>query len=197
MKAKTILMTVALSMVAVNAFAASVSSTISAFKLSHVPSMAISVVTSEPGQELKQFLMNQVRPALRDFTDKTDLEGCGEIAFNSATKQYSVMLFSSKSHLACVVDPNKIQAGFVALNVSIHSHGVPAPFTVNRADRVFAGLENDNRPLMIGGENDEHFSGTDFQGGAGFLATPTTVRFQNGSAGSECDVKSADCGNNY
>jgi len=188
---------IALVLVTANAFAAPVSSTISAFKLSHVPSVAVSVVTSEPGESLKQFLMNQVRPALRGFTDKTDLEGCGEVAFNSATKQYSVMLFSSKSHLACVVDSNKVEAGFSALNVSIHSHGFPSPFTVNRADRVFTGLENDSRPLMIGGENDEHFSATDYAGGAGFLATPTTVRFQNGSAGSECDVKTVTCATKF
>lgn len=193
MKIKTILMTAVLSMVAMNVFAASVSHTISAFNLSHVPVEAVSNLTSAAGQNLKDFLLNDVRPALRAFTDKTDLEGCGELAYNSATKQFSVELFSSKSHLACVVYPGKVENGFVALNVSVHSHGHEAPFAMNRVDRVFTGMTLDNRPLMIGGENNEHFSATDFAGGAGFLATPTTVRFQNGVAGSECDVKVATC----
>lgn len=193
---KTALM-ILLVMIASNAFAASVSSSISKFNLSHVPSEAVATVTSKPDQPLKDFLMNDARAALRSFTDKTDLEGCGELAFNAATKQYSVMLFSSKSHLACVVDPNKVEPNFVSLGVSIHSHGAEAPFAVNRADRVFAGLVNDSRPLMIGGENNEHFSETDYSGGAGFLATPTTVRFQDGSAGSECDIKNANCASNF
>lgn len=49
---------------------------------------------------------------------------------------------------------------------------------------------------MVAGENDEHFSETDFQGGAGFLATPTTVRFQNG-ADTECDIKVVTCAANF
>lgn len=195
---KTTLMTMtALVLVAANAFAAPVSSTISAFKLHQLPVESVANLTSAPGESLKDFLLNDVRPALRSFTDRTDFEGCGEVAFNATTKQYSVMLFSNKSHLACVTNPNKVETGFVALNVTIHSHGQEAPFAVNRSDRIFTGMENDGRPLMVGGENNEHFSGTDFAGGAGFLATPTTVRFQNGSADSECDVKVATCASNF
>lgn len=193
---KTTLMT-ALVLVAANAFAAPVSSTISAFNLHQLPVEVVSNLTSTSGESLKDFLLNDVRPALRSFTDRTDFEGCGEVAFNATTKQYSVMLFSSKSHLACVADPNKVEAGFTALNVTIHSHGKEAPFAMNRSDRVFTGMQTDGRPLMIGGENNEHFSGTDFSGGAGFLATPTTVRFQNGSAESECDVKVTTCASNF
>lgn len=188
---------IALAFVASSAFAAPVSSTISAFNLHQLPVEAVSNLTSASGENLKDFLLNDVRPALRSFTDRTDFEGCGEVAFNATTKQYSVMLFSNKSHLACVTDPNKVEAGFTALNVTIHSHGHEAPFTMNRSDRVFTGMQMDNRPLMIGGENNEHFSGTDFAGGAGFLATPTTVRFQSGSAESECDVKTATCASKF
>lgn len=193
---KTALIT-ALFLVATNAFGAPVSATISAYRLHQLPVVAVASLTSTSGESLKDFLLNGVRPGLRAFTDKTDFEGCGELAFNATTKQFSVLLFSTKSHLACVVDPAKVAAGSVALNVSVHSHGAEAPFTMNRADRVFTGETLDPRPLMVGGENNEHFSATDYAGGAGFLATPTTVKFQNGTEGSECDVKVATCAANF
>lgn len=194
---KTILMT-ALILVAANAFSAPVSSTISAFRLHQLPVESVANLTSTSGESLKDFLLNDVRPALRNFSDKTKFEGCGELAFNSATKQYSVMLFSNKSHLACIADPNKVENGFVAMNLTIHSHGGQNDqFVMNRFDRIFTDEVNNPRALMIFGENVEHFSATDFQGGAGFLATPTTVRFQNGSAESECDVKVPTCASNF
>jgi len=185
-----------LSMVATTAFAGGVSSTISAYNLNKVRPQTIFTITSTSSESLKDFLLNNVRPALRSFTDKTLFEGCGEVAFNASTKQYSVMLFSNKSHLACVIDPNAVAPGFKSMNVTIHSHGGNGQFAMNRADRVFTGMVNDPRSLMMGGENLEHFSPTDFQGGAGFLATPTTVRFQNG-ADTECDIKVAACAANF
>lgn len=193
---KTILMT-ALILVAANAFSAPVSSTISAFRLHQLPVESVANLTSASGESLKDFLLNDVRPALRNFSDKTKFEGCGELAFNSATKQYSVMLFSNKSHLACVEDASKVLPGYNAINVTIHSHGVNKVFYMNASDKIFTGQEENDNLIPIHGENLEHFSATDFQGGAGFLATPTTVRFQNGSAESECDVKVATCASKF
>lgn len=192
MKTKTAMMT-ALVLFAANAFGAPVSSTISAFRLHQIHTETLPILTSTAGESLKDFLLNEVRPALRGYSDQSKLEGCGELAFNPATKQYSVMLFSSQSHLACVIDPSKVEAGFTAMNVTIHSHGGDGQFSMNRSDRVFTNESLNPNTVMVYGENVEHFSETDYQGGAGFLATPTTVRFQNGTAGSECDVKTPAC----
>lgn len=81
---KTVLMT-ALILVAANVFAAPVSSTISAFRLHQLPVESVANLTSTSGENLKDFLLNDVRPALRSFTDRTDFEGCGEVAFNATT----------------------------------------------------------------------------------------------------------------
>lgn len=183
----------ALAAIAGSVHAAPVSATISAYNLSRIHEVVIGTVTSQVGETLNDFLLNGVRPALRAFTDRTDFEGCGEIAYNASTKTYAVMLASSQSHLACAIHPDQVPAGYNALNATIHSHGKAEPFPMNTADRVFAGMQLDSRPIIIGGENNEHFSPTDFAGGAGYLATPTTVRYQNGNAQSECDIKDPTC----
>lgn len=182
-----------LAMSAGAAAASPVSATISAFNLSHIHQVPVATLASSTNQTLNDFLLNDVRPALRSFTDKTDFEGCGELAYDSTTKTFSVILSSSQSHLACAVHPDQIVSGSVAMNATVHSHGHQEPFSMNHADKIFAGMQNDPRPIIVGGEDNEHFSPTDFAGGAGYLATPTTVRFQNGSAGSECDIKLPTC----
>lgn len=197
MKTALIVMMIAMS---ANVFAAdpiSVSNQIPRNELSRIHAEAISTLTSKANESLKEFLLTEVQPALRGFSDKTKFEGCGELAFNSTTKQYSVMLFSSQSHLACVVNPDKVQVGFNAMNLTVHSHGQNHQFTMNRADKIFTNQVLSTRNPVVYGENLEHFSAADFSGGAGFLTTPTTVRFQNGSLASECDIKVAGCASNF
>lgn len=141
---KTIAIAFALAAIAGSVHAAPVSATISAYNMSRIHEVAIGTVTSQAGETLNDFLLNGVRPELRAFTDRTDFEGCGEIAYNPSTKTYAVMLASSQSHLACAIHPGQVPAGYDALNITIHSHGKAEPFPMNTADRIFAGMQLDS-----------------------------------------------------
>lgn len=149
---------------------------------------------SASGQSLNDFLLS-IRASLRSYSDKHQVEVCGQLA-ESPDHRYSVMVYTDNSHLGCVSFSANVLPGYTAMPYTVHTHGGEGMFYMNRADRLLAfGISSaSNGGLVpIGGENLEHFSSLDFQA-AGFLATPTTVRFQNGTPHSECDVKVAECG---
>lgn len=156
--------------------------------LQSLPYREIGVFTSANGQTLTSFL-EEVRPSLRAFSDSTGFEACGEIGRSADGNRYSIELGSSLSHIGCAIYDDKVASGFVPARLSIHSHGRQGSFNASRADRILLGLSPYSDTLVpIHGQILDHFSPTDYANGAGYLAAPHSLLYQNGHPGSEIVV---------
>lgn len=165
------------------------SPTLSPSALSHLPYRTLGTYLSLPG-ETELIFLERLRPVLRQFSDQTGLEACGEIAISApgvSPAQWGIVLGSSTSHLGCAIYLDKLPAGLRATGVTIHSHGGHHSFTMNRADRLLAGASAaSSQPFpVVYGQTLDHFSPTDYAGGPGYLATPHGLLYQSGTPGSE------------
>jgi hypothetical protein len=147
--------------------------------LASLPYTELGVYTSQPGESLDAFVL-RIRPILVDYSKSTGFEACGVIAASADKTQYGVVLGSSGSRLGCVNYPSKVPAGMEYVGITYHSHGSDRPYRMNRADKILSGREDEDGPIRIGGDNLYGFSQQDYMSGAGFLATPKGVRFQDG-----------------
>ncbi len=135
--------------------------------------------TSEPGETMDAFAA-RLSPRLRAFSDETGFEACGVIATDG--ERFGAVIGSNRSHIACANFNSKVPAGMRATGQTIHSHGKERHFRANRNDlalngQAFAG----ERGLRgVAGQNLREFSELDYDGGAGYLATPEGTKHQAG-----------------
>lgn len=162
---------------------------ISQQKAASLPYTTLETMASKPGQSFDAFL-GDVDHALRAFSDKTHFEACGELAETAGKTSFGVVITTNNSHLGCVIRIGLVPDGMTAIGVTIHSHGGQGQFDMNRADEKLAGVYDPTsiRRIPIAGENLYHFSPTDYAGGPGYLATPNSVIYQNGTPGEYTQV---------
>ncbi|GAP66838.1 hypothetical protein MBSD_n2153 [Mizugakiibacter sediminis] len=147
----------------------------------------VTTLTSAPGEGKVAFLSRAAK-TFRAFSDRTGYEACAEIATDGA--RFGLVVTTSHSHIGCAVNRALVPSGMTATGESIHSHGINTAFHPSRVDRMFLGIPLTARAdaAIVGGQDPEHFSETDFAGAHGYLATPSGLKYQDG-AGSERVVK--------
>lgn len=151
-----------------------------------LPYVHIADYYSNPGESKNDFLL-RIGPKLRAYSDKTGFEACGVIATNQQG-QFAVVLGSSLSHIGCVNDTTRIPHGMTSTNETIHSHGRNGlRIMATQSDWILMGNPF-NPPHYVGGFDLSHFSDQDFEH-PGYLATPTGVLYQDGSASSVQQLK--------
>ncbi|WLA07600.1 hypothetical protein MO328_14450 [Xanthomonas translucens] len=137
---------------------------------------------SEPGESLDAFAQ-RIGPRLRAYSDETGFEACGVLA--SDGDRFGVVIGTNHSHVACVNFASKIPAGFQPTVETIHSHGGEKTFAASSTDVLLLGKDafgsRSRTSLRVTGQNLRMFSKTDYQGGAGCLATPDGVIHQAGA----------------
>lgn len=147
----------------------------------------IADLRSRAGESEHAFLV-RIGPQLRAFSDKTGFEACGVIG-SDKNGDFGVVLGSSGSRIGCVNDPARVLTGMTSTGETIHSHGRQGSFNMNHADKALSGLDPfDINLIPIHGADLFHFSPRDYAAGAGYLATPTGLEYQDGRAGSEVAV---------
>ena len=149
-------------------------------------------VTSEPGESLDAFAL-RIGPRLRAFSDETGFEACGSLAKDDAGR-FGVVIGTNRSRIACVNFNSKRPAGFLPTGETIHSHGTTAGFLANRNDITLQGqlLSGKSGLRRVAGQRLDAFSKMDFDGGAGYLATPTGVIHQAGKESTTRNVTAND-----
>lgn len=135
--------------------------------------------TSEPGETLDAFAV-RLGPRLRAYSDATGFEACGVLATDG--ERFGVVVGSNQSHIACANFDRFTPVGMKPTGQTIHSHGVEGRFNANRMDVALQGQHFHGKPGVRGvaGQTLDAFSTMDYDGGPGYLATPTGVIHQKG-----------------
>jgi hypothetical protein len=135
-------------------------------------------MTSNPGESLPAFLA-RVGEQLRAFSDRTGFEACAALATDGT--RYGVELHSNHSHIACVINAQRLPAGMHATGESIHSHPQDTQtYLLSAVDAKLAGVPNPMTPTRIKPDPTAAFSKWDYANGPGYLATPTGIIHQHG-----------------
>lgn len=92
---------------------------------------------SQPGEVLDLFML-RVAPVLRAHTLKTGHEACGVVAEDESG--YAIVVGSSGAAAACINDRTRVPEGFVASDLTIHSHPESPTLRLSRIDRAIMGL---------------------------------------------------------
>lgn len=144
------------------------------------PTDRVTTLVSAPGADKIAFLIDAGK-TLRAFSDKTGYEACAEIATDG--DRFGLIVTTSHSHIGCAVNRGLVPDGMHPTGESIHSHGINTAFHPSRIDRMFLGIPLTARAdaAIVGGQDPNHFSATDFAGAHGYLATPTGLKYQRGS----------------
>lgn len=134
---------------------------------------------SEPGESMDAFAA-RIGPQLREFSDRTGYEACGVIATDG--QRFGAVIGSNRSHVACANFSAKVPAGMRATEETIHSHGLERGFRANRNDLTLQGQMFAGKAGLRGvaGQRLAEFSEMDYEGGPGYLATPSGVLYQSG-----------------
>jgi len=134
---------------------------------------------SEPGETLDAFVL-RISPRLRAYSDATGFEACGVLATDG--ERFGVVVGSNQSHIACANFDRFTPAGMKPTGETIHSHGVEGRFNANRMDVALQGQHFHGKPGVrsVAGQTLDAFSAMDYDGGPGYLATPTGVIHQAG-----------------
>ncbi|HEX7325166.1 MAG TPA: hypothetical protein VF292_07415 [Rhodanobacteraceae bacterium] len=161
-----------------------VQSHLTEWELSELPRYPIGTYEGRPGESLDAFLY-QMRPVLRAYANKTRFEPCGELAKSGTGSdvRYGIVLASTHSHIGCLITTTNVPVGFTAMGITYHAHGGTGSVIMSNADAVLLGYHGEGggvRPT-IAGQDVNAFSRTDFLTGAGYLATPTRVIYQDGN----------------
>lgn len=136
-------------------------------------------MTSSQGESLPAFLA-RVGVALRAFSDRTGFEGCAALATDGT--RYGVELHTNRSHIACVIDEQRIPAGMHAVGESIHSHPKDnQTYLLSAVDAKLAGIPDPMAPTRIKPDSTSQFSVWDYKNGPGYLAIPTGILYQHGA----------------
>lgn len=133
----------------------------------------------EPGESMDAFAA-RIGSQLREFSDRTGYEACGVIATDG--QRFGAVIGSNRSHVACANFSAKVPAGMRATEQTIHSHGREKGFNANRNDMILQGQFFQGQVGLRGvaGQNIRDFSQMDYEGGPGYLATPSGVIHQSG-----------------
>jgi len=136
-------------------------------------------VVSEPGESLDAFAL-RIGPRLRAYSDETGYEACGVLATDG--ELFGVVIGSNRAHIACANFNAFRPGGMKPTGQTIHSHGVDGRFHANRNDVALQGqfFAGQMGIKGVAGQKLNAFSKMDFEGGAGYLATPTGVIHQQG-----------------
>ncbi|HEL3200029.1 TPA: hypothetical protein ACKP7X_002508 [Stenotrophomonas maltophilia] len=147
-----------------------------------VPYQQLFEAVSEPGESLDAFAL-RLGPRLRAYSDETGFEACGVLA--SDGDRFGVVIGTNHSHVACVNFASKVPAGFQPTEETIHSHGGEKTFAASATDVLLLSKDafgsRSRTSLRVTGQKLGEFSKTDYQGGAGYLATPKGVIHQAGA----------------
>lgn len=135
---------------------------------------------SEPGESLDSFA-SRIGPRLREYSDSSDFEACGVLATDG--QRFGVRVGTSRAHAACLNFASKVPTGMRSVDQTIHSHGTDRHFNANKNDIALLGGQalGSGALRSVAGQRLDAFSKTDFDGGAGYLATPSGVLHQAGS----------------
>lgn len=135
---------------------------------------------SAAGESLDAFAL-RIGPRLRAFSDETGFEACGVLATDGT--RFGVVVGSNHSHIACANFHSKVPEGMSSTNETIHTHGKEKVLTNNRNDRALQGQAFHGQRVLraVAGQNIREFSNMDYDGGAGYLATPEGVKHQKGA----------------
>lgn len=133
-----------------------------------------------------------VSPYLHGYAEKTNTESCGEIARN-AQHRYALIWGTNHSHLGCIIPGGNVPIGYQPTGVTIHAHPVRPGFHMTVADVALGQFGAVGRYVGLFVDTPSHFSATDYQGGAGYLATPDGSIYQDGSRASTVTVTGAPC----
>ena len=133
-----------------------------------------------------------VSPYLHGYAEKTNTESCGEIA-RDAQHHYALIWGTNHSHLGCIIPDGNVPSGYDPTGVTIHAHPVRPGFRMTVADVVLGQFGAVGRYVGLFADTPSHFSATDYQGGAGYLATPNGSIYQNGSRSSTTVITGTPC----
>ncbi len=134
---------------------------------------------SEPGESLDSFA-SRIGPRLRAYSEETGYEACGVLATDG--ELFGVVIGSNLAHIACANFNAFRPIGMKPTGQTIHSHGVDERFYANRNDVALQGqlLGGGKGIKSVAGQKLNAFSNMDYEGGPGYLATPTGVIHQQG-----------------
>ena len=144
-------------------------------------------VVGDEGQSMDE-VAKLAAPRLRAFSDATGFEACGVLATDG--ERFGVVVGSNQSHIACANFNRFTPAGMKPTGQTIHSHGVEGRFNANRMDVALQGQHFHGKPGVrsVAGQTLDAFSAMDYDGGPGYLATPTGVIHQAGKKGTSRPV---------
>lgn len=136
-------------------------------------------VVSEPGESMDAFAL-RIGPRLRAYSDETGYEACGVLATDG--ELFGVVIGSNRAHIACANFNAFRPIGMKPTGQTIHSHGVDGRFHANRNDVALQGqfFAGQMGIKSVAGQKLNAFSNMDYEGGPGYLATPTGVIHQQG-----------------
>lgn len=136
-------------------------------------------VVGEPGESMDTFA-KRLGPSLRAYSDATGFEACGVIATDG--ERFGIVVGSNHSHIGCANFHSMVPRGMRDTGETIHSHGTVDRFSPNGNDRVLQGQHFHGLPIVrsVRGQRLDAFSQMDYNGGPGYLATPTGVIHQRG-----------------
>ena len=134
---------------------------------------------SEQGESLDAFAL-RIGPRLRAYSDETGYEACGVLATDG--ELFGVVIGSNRAHIACANFNALRPMGMKPTGQTIHSHGVDGRFHANRNDVALQGqfFAGQMGIKGVAGQKLNAFSNMDYEGGPGYLATPTGVIHQQG-----------------
>ena len=134
---------------------------------------------SEQGESLDAFAL-RIGPRLRAYSDETGYEACGVLATDG--ELFGVVIGSNRAHIACANFNALRPMGMKPTGQTIHSHGVDGRFHANRNDVALQGqfFAGQMGIKSVAGQKLNAFSNMDYEGGPGYLATPTGVIHQQG-----------------
>lgn len=145
-----------------------------------LPVTFLAEVTGEASQDQDAFA-RQVGRVLRDHSVATETEACAMLC-RTPSGAWGALPLTIGAHTACPV-ANVCPQGMTATGVGIHSHPTADTYVANDADMAVLGQDKHLRRRAgqsVRGGNPEEFSAEDFDGGAGYMVSGTTLYHQAG-----------------
>lgn len=171
--------------------AAAMSASRNTFNLRRIPYTYLGTLYSS-GPTTRNAFALAVSPYLHGYAEKTNTESCGEIARDPGHR-YALIWGTNHSHLGCIIPGGNVPAGYQPTGVTIHAHPVRPGFRMTVADVILGQFGVVGRYVGLFVDTPNHFSATDYAGGAGYLATPSGAIFQDGSRASTVAVAGTPC----
>lgn len=150
---------------------------------SHAPDALPFEAVSAPGEPLDAFVL-RVAPTLMAFTAASGFEACGVIAHDTKSGRFGVRVGSSKGTMTCGMSRSNVPTGFVATDLTLHSHPERRTVLPTAADVAYFEVHpigdrivKRGRPESLG---NSVFSTADYRAGPGYLVRQGQLWFQTG-----------------